>query len=89
MWVIWAPLGILLMIVYIVSYILLRTSGDGRPALQRLRHPSGGDLQEEYGGTGGRTSSRPAGPTPGEHGSPPPSAAHKARGAGGGAPPAP
>ncbi|GEM_PF-6336811 len=63
MWIIWAPLGILLMIVYIVSYILLRTSGDGRPALQRLLHPSGGALQEEYGGTGQPKSKQPKRPT--------------------------
>lgn len=48
----WAVLGIVLAIVYVVTYILLRTSGDGRRALERLRHPSRGGLQEEYGGRG-------------------------------------
>lgn len=41
MWVLWAPLGIVLAVVYMVTYVLLRTSGDGRPWYTRLRHPNG------------------------------------------------
>lgn len=40
MWAIWAPVGIVAIVVYIVTYTLLRTSGDGRPWHERLRHPS-------------------------------------------------
>jgi hypothetical protein len=42
MWLLWAPLGIALGIIYMVAYVLLRTSGDGRAWYERLRHPSGG-----------------------------------------------
>ncbi len=52
MWLIWAPVGVALAVAYVVIYTLLRTSGDGRDAWTRLRHPRGGGLQEEYGGTG-------------------------------------
>ena len=38
----WCALGILLAVVYMVSYTLLRTSGDDRPWYVRLRHPNGG-----------------------------------------------
>lgn len=48
----WILLGLLLTVGYIVAYVLLRTSGDGRPAIARLVHPSQGGLQEEYGGRG-------------------------------------
>jgi hypothetical protein len=41
MWWLWAPLAVVLALVYLVSYVLLRTSGDGRPWHARLRHPSG------------------------------------------------
>lgn len=37
--------------IYTVGFILFRTSGERRPAWKRLLHPSGGQLQEEYGGT--------------------------------------
>ncbi len=56
----WAALGTVFALVYVVTYILLRTSGDGRPALERLRHPGRGHLQEEYGGDGGPTRRRGA-----------------------------
>ena len=51
MWI-WPPILVGVIALYIVSYTLLRTSGDGRPAIQRLMHPSNGGLQEEYGGDG-------------------------------------
>jgi hypothetical protein len=51
MWM-YVPILILMIAIYMVSYILLRTAGDGRPALRRLVHPSRGGLQEEYGGDG-------------------------------------
>jgi hypothetical protein len=51
MWI-YVPILVLMIAVYMVSYILLRTAGDGRPAWQRLVHPSRGGLQEEYGGDG-------------------------------------
>jgi hypothetical protein len=51
MWI-YVPILVLMVAVYMVSYILLRTAGDGRPAWQRLVHPSRGGLQEEYGGDG-------------------------------------
>jgi hypothetical protein len=51
MWI-YVPILVLMVAVYMVSYILLRTAGDGRPALERLAHPSRGGLQEEYGGDG-------------------------------------
>lgn len=57
----WMLLCVVCIALYIVGYILLRTSGDGRPWRERLRHPSKGGLQEEYGGTGhDRESNRPA-----------------------------
>jgi hypothetical protein len=37
--VLWSGLAVLLAIVYMVTYVLLRTSGDGRPWVQRLLHP--------------------------------------------------
>lgn len=46
----WIGLFFLCMIIYIVGYVLLRTSGDGRPWFERLVHPASGGLQEEYGG---------------------------------------
>lgn len=52
MWLLWMPVGLVLAIGYIVTYVLLRTSGDGRSAVQRLIHPRGDGLQEEYGGLG-------------------------------------
>jgi hypothetical protein len=51
MWV-FPPIVIVIGIIYMTSYILLRTAGDGRPALERLVHPGRGGLQEEYGGDG-------------------------------------
>lgn len=51
MWI-WPPIIVAVIAIYMVAYILLRTSGDGRPALQRLAHPTKGGLQEEYGGDG-------------------------------------
>ena len=48
----WIPILIGLSVIYGVSYTLVRTSGDGRSACQRLVHPSKGGLQEEYGGVG-------------------------------------
>ncbi len=41
MWWIWAPVGLALGVAYSVVYVLLRTSGDGRPWYARLRHPGG------------------------------------------------
>ncbi len=35
----WCGLGLLLAVVYMVTYVLLRTSGDGRPWTTRLLHP--------------------------------------------------
>jgi len=35
----WCLLGVVLAAVYMVTYTLLRTSGDGRPWADRLRHP--------------------------------------------------
>ncbi len=53
MWLVWAPLGVVLCVAYVLVYVLLRTSGDGRTALRRLLHPTrAAALQEEYGGTG-------------------------------------
>lgn len=37
----WCLLGVLLAVVYMVTYTLLRTSGDGRRWSDRLRHPKG------------------------------------------------
>jgi hypothetical protein len=51
MWV-WIPVLSCIIAIYMISYILVRTSGDGRPALVRLRHPTKGGLQPEYGGDG-------------------------------------
>jgi hypothetical protein len=72
MWPFWAPLATALCAAYLVVYVLLRTSGDGRSALARLLHPSrSASLQEEYGGTGaaaagadGTPGNRAGGPTP-------------------------
>ena len=38
----WCALGVLLAVVYMVTYTLLRTSADDRPWYARLRHPKGG-----------------------------------------------
>ena len=38
----WCALGVLLAVVYIVTYTLLRTSADDRPWYARLRRPKGG-----------------------------------------------
>jgi hypothetical protein len=38
----WGPIALGLGAVYVVSYILLRTAGDGRAWSVRLRHPNGG-----------------------------------------------
>ena len=35
----WCALAVVLAAVYMVTYTLLRTSGDGRPWYRRLRHP--------------------------------------------------
>ncbi len=35
----WCALGVVLAVVYMVTYTLLRTSGDGRRWSSRLRHP--------------------------------------------------
>ena len=35
----WCAVGGVLAVIYMVTYILLRTSGDGRPGYQRLRRP--------------------------------------------------
>jgi hypothetical protein len=51
MWI-WPPILIGVIALYMGTYVLLRTSGDGRPAIQRLLHPGKGGLQEEYGGDG-------------------------------------
>jgi hypothetical protein len=51
MWI-WPPILVVVIALYIGSYTLLRTSGDGRRGLERLVHPSKGGLQEEYGGDG-------------------------------------
>jgi len=37
----WCVLAVLLAVVYMVTYTLLRTSGDGRPWYRRLRRPDG------------------------------------------------
>ncbi len=37
----WCVLGVVLAVVYMVTYTLLRTSGDGRPWTERLLHPKG------------------------------------------------
>ncbi len=37
----WCALGLVLAVVYMVSYTLLRTSGDGRRWTARLLHPKG------------------------------------------------
>ena len=37
----WCALGVVLAVVYMVSYTLLRTSADRRPWYRRLRHPKG------------------------------------------------
>lgn len=64
MWI-WIPILVALLAGYMVSYILLRTSGDGRSAIARLLHPGDGGLQEEYGGDGhGRPAVRPQATTP-------------------------
>jgi len=38
----WLAVGAVLSVLYMVVYVLLRTSGDGRPWTQRLRHPRSG-----------------------------------------------
>jgi len=38
----WCGVGLVLAVVYMVTYTLLRTSGDGRRWGARLRHPRGG-----------------------------------------------
>ncbi len=35
----WCALGVVLAVVYLVTYTLLRTSGDGRPWTRRLLRP--------------------------------------------------
>jgi len=37
----WCTLAVVMAVVYMVAYTLLRTSGDDRPWLARLRHPKG------------------------------------------------
>jgi hypothetical protein len=37
----WGALTVVLAAVYLVTYTLIRTSGDGRPWFRRLRHPNG------------------------------------------------
>jgi hypothetical protein len=37
--VLWSGLCVLLIIAYMVTYVLLRTSGDGRSWARRLLHP--------------------------------------------------
>jgi len=37
----WGALTVALAVVYLVTYTLIRTSGDGRPWFRRLRHPNG------------------------------------------------
>ena len=37
----WCALAVALAAVYMVTYTLLRTSGDRRPWYRRLRHPDG------------------------------------------------
>ncbi len=51
MWI-WPPILAGSVLIYITSYTLFRTGGDGRPPLQRLMHPSKGGVQEEHGGDG-------------------------------------
>jgi len=63
MGIIWiTPVLVIAITIYVVSYTLLRTSGDGRSAWKRLLHPKGGALQEEYGGTGNTTDDTKAEP---------------------------
>lgn len=38
----WVGLMVAAMVIYMVAYTLLRTSGDGRPWYVRLRHPIAG-----------------------------------------------
>jgi hypothetical protein len=51
MWI-WPPILVGLILIYITSYTLFRTGGDGRPGLERLMHPCKGGVQEEHGGDG-------------------------------------
>ena len=37
----WGGVTVALGVVYLVTYTLIRTSGDGRPWFKRLVHPSG------------------------------------------------
>ena len=37
----WCALAVVLATVYLVTYTLIRTSGDDRPWYLRLRHPNG------------------------------------------------
>ena len=46
----WCVAGVVLAVVYMVTYVVLRTSGDGRRWTTRLAHPRSGP------GRGGRTS---------------------------------
>jgi hypothetical protein len=63
MWI-WPPILVVSVLIYVVSYTLFRTGGDGRPPLQRLLHPSKGGLQEEYGGDGHGNPLKGYGPRP-------------------------
>lgn len=42
----WVGLMAAAMVIYMVAYTLLRTSGDGRPWYVRLRHPTAGGERE-------------------------------------------
>ncbi|MDA8295579.1 MAG: hypothetical protein M0004_03140 [Actinomycetota bacterium] len=42
----WVGLMVAAMVIYMVAYTLLRTSGDGRPWYVRLRHPTAGGERE-------------------------------------------
>jgi hypothetical protein len=43
---------VIALVLFLAAFTLVRTSGDGRPALKRLHHPDKGGVQEEYGGDG-------------------------------------
>jgi hypothetical protein len=45
----WSALTVALAVVYLVTYTLIRTSGDGRPWFRRLRHPNGARRRDSEG----------------------------------------
>ena len=42
----WGALVVVLAALYLVTYTLIRTSGDGRPWFRRLIHPSGASRED-------------------------------------------